>query len=212
SSKLPIDLISETSMQMNIIQHENFKKVIQYINPTLDLQNRYTLWNLLERKTVDARGKLWRNYIDTVPMGRSQRIHRPVTTEDIEDVKNKDAIAGTLAKSQEDMGLDNIKPITMNETRWNSRYEMTKRVIKLKHHIDSTIDYFTANPNLLPTHIKLDELKSRSLSAMELDTLKDIETLWKKPADSETTWGPQPYRQSPKCIWRRSHYYPTLQK
>jgi hypothetical protein len=50
--------------------------------------------------------------------------------------KNKDAVADALAKSQKNIGVDNIKPITMNETRWNSRYEMTKRIIKLKHHIN----------------------------------------------------------------------------
>jgi len=47
--------------------------------------------------------------------------------------KNKDAVAGTLAKSQEDMGVDSIKPITMNATRWHSRYEMTKHHQPLHH-------------------------------------------------------------------------------
>lgn len=94
--------------------------------------------------------------------------------------KNKDAVADHLAKSQKDSGIDNIKPITMNETRWNSRYEMTKRVIKLKHHIDSTITYFNTYPDLLPAHIKLDELNCCSLSDTELDTLQDIELLLEK--------------------------------
>ncbi|KAF9928758.1 hypothetical protein FBU30_002125 [Linnemannia zychae] len=65
----------------------------------------------------------------------------------------------------------------MNETRWNSRYEMAKRVIQFKVHIDNTINYFSENQDQLPSHIKLEELNYCSLSAMELDGLKDIEIL-----------------------------------
>ena len=97
--------------------------------------------------------------------------------------KNKDAVADRLAKSQQTAGADDIKPITMNETRWNSRYEMIKRVIKLKDHIDRTISHFTNNATLLPAHISLDELKSCLLSHEELDTLHDIEILLEKASE-----------------------------
>ena len=43
---------------MNIIQHRAFKRIIHYANSTLDVQDRDTLWQLLERKTVDTRGRL----------------------------------------------------------------------------------------------------------------------------------------------------------
>ncbi|KAG0315915.1 hypothetical protein BGZ99_007170 [Dissophora globulifera] len=85
--------------------------------------------------------------------------------------KNKDAIAGTPAKSQEDMGVDSIKPITMNETGWKSRYEMTKRVIKLKHHIDNTIDHFTANLNLLNKYVPQKLVYSMKVEFGQLDPL-----------------------------------------
>ncbi|KAG9062350.1 hypothetical protein KI688_005265 [Linnemannia hyalina] len=68
----------------------------------------------------------------------------------------------------------------MNETRWNSRYEMIKRVIKLGHYINTIINRFTANPAQLPAHIKLDELKSYALSVMEVDSLQDIELILEK--------------------------------
>ncbi|KAF9969516.1 hypothetical protein BGZ75_002771, partial [Mortierella antarctica] len=57
-SELLIDLISETSVAMNIIQHKAFKKLISYAHPYLKVQDRETLWQLLERKTVDNRGRL----------------------------------------------------------------------------------------------------------------------------------------------------------
>lgn len=97
--------------------------------------------------------------------------------------KNKDAVADQLAKSQQSAGVDDIKPITMNETRWNSRYEMIKRIIKLKDHIDRTISHFTNSTILLPTHISLDELKSCSLSHEEFETLQDIKNLLEKASE-----------------------------
>ncbi|KAF9999521.1 hypothetical protein BGZ79_006871, partial [Entomortierella chlamydospora] len=57
--------------------------------------------------------------------------------------KNRDAVADQLAKSQQTAAADDIKPITMNETRWNSRYEMVKWVIILKDYIDGTISHST---------------------------------------------------------------------
>jgi hypothetical protein len=97
--------------------------------------------------------------------------------------KNKDAIGDALAKSQKNIGVNNIKPITMNKTRWNSRYEMTKRIIKLKHHINKTVSHFITNPNELPTHIKLNELQSCSLSDTEFATLQDIELFLEKASE-----------------------------
>lgn len=43
---------------MNIIQHKAFRKVISYAHPYLKVQDRGTLWQLLEKKTVDSRGRV----------------------------------------------------------------------------------------------------------------------------------------------------------
>ena len=45
-------------MPMNIIQHKPFKKVINSANSSLRVQDRDTFWQLLERKTVDTKGRL----------------------------------------------------------------------------------------------------------------------------------------------------------
>ncbi|KAF9543497.1 hypothetical protein EC957_000858 [Mortierella hygrophila] len=87
--------------------------------------------------------------------------------------KNKDVVADRLAKSQQTAGADDIKPITMNETRWNSRFEMIKRVIKLKDYIDRTISHFNNSTTLHPTHIHLDELQT-AFSAMKTDIGKKV--------------------------------------
>ncbi|KAG0012197.1 hypothetical protein BGZ80_000140 [Entomortierella chlamydospora] len=84
--------------------------------------------------------------------------------------KNRDAVADQLAKSQQTAAADDIKPITMNETRWNSRYEMVKWVIILKDYIDGTISHSTNSTSLLLTHISLDKLKGCSLSYEGLNT------------------------------------------
>lgn len=57
-SQLLIDFISETSVAMNIIQHKAFKKIISYVNPNVIVQDQETLWGLLEKKTLDSKGRL----------------------------------------------------------------------------------------------------------------------------------------------------------
>ncbi|KAF9172406.1 hypothetical protein BGX21_003455 [Mortierella sp. AD011] len=85
--------------------------------------------------------------------------------------KNRDEVTGQLAKSQQTAAADDIKPITMNETHWNSRYEMAKWVTILKDYINGTISRSTNSTSLLLTHISLDELEGCSLSYEGLNTV-----------------------------------------
>jgi hypothetical protein len=103
--------------------------------------------------------------------------------------KNKDAVADALAKRQKNIGVDNIKPITMNETRWNSHYETAKWIFKLKHHINKTASHFITNPNQLPAHISLNELQSCSLSDTEFATLQGIDLLLQKSSEYGNNMG-----------------------
>lgn len=53
-----VELISETSIPMHVIQHEAFQKVISYANSSLKVADDETIWRSLEGKTVDVKDKL----------------------------------------------------------------------------------------------------------------------------------------------------------
>ncbi|KAF9155825.1 hypothetical protein BGX20_004358, partial [Mortierella sp. AD010] len=56
-SELLIDFISETPVEVDIIQHEAFKKIISYAHPHLKVQDWETLCQFMERNTIENRGR-----------------------------------------------------------------------------------------------------------------------------------------------------------
>ncbi|KAF9168813.1 hypothetical protein BGX20_011222 [Mortierella sp. AD010] len=73
--------------------------------------------------------------------------------------KNKDFLANRLAKSQKNAEEGELEPVSMGTTRWNSRYEMTKRMFKMTDRNKAIVKYFTDNPTDLPSHINKDKVK-----------------------------------------------------
>ncbi|KAG9064531.1 hypothetical protein KI688_003721 [Linnemannia hyalina] len=69
------------------------------------------------------------------------------------------------------------KPLTTqvkNDTRWNSQYEMLKRILDLSIYINMTVRHFNRCPSELPSHIKLQHIKECELSQVEIDTLREL--------------------------------------
>ncbi|KAG0271333.1 hypothetical protein BGZ96_005849, partial [Linnemannia gamsii] len=96
--------------------------------------------------------------------------------------KSKGAVSGYLQhlqKSQQRQLTTKLK----NDTRWNSRYEMLKRILLLSEYINKTVRNFTLHPSQLPSHIKLQQIKECALTPEEIDTLRELEGLMKLSAE-----------------------------
>ncbi|KAF9127251.1 hypothetical protein BG015_004574 [Linnemannia schmuckeri] len=70
-----------------------------------------------------------------------------------------------------------------NDTRWNSRYDMLKRILRLSKYINKTVRYFIRHPSQLPSHIKLQHIKECAFSQVEIDILRELEDLMASAAE-----------------------------
>ncbi|KAF9403937.1 hypothetical protein BGZ76_007165 [Entomortierella beljakovae] len=94
--------------------------------------------------------------------------------------KNKEYLANRLARVQRDAEEDELKPVTMGTTRWNSKYEMVKRIFKMKSHISRIVREILDDPNDLPAHIDIVKVQNCLLSKDESEVLQDIISLLEK--------------------------------
>ncbi|KAF9434671.1 hypothetical protein BGZ76_007619, partial [Entomortierella beljakovae] len=76
----------------------------------------------------------------------------------------------SLARSQK----DEIKSITMGTTRWNSCYEMVKRISKMRTYVNLIVNQISHNPADLPLHISIVKVQDCLLSQKEDDVFRDI--------------------------------------
>lgn len=102
--------------------------------------------------------------------------------------KGKGAVSHHLKILQK----DRQKPLTTqvkNDTRWNSRYEMLKRILDLNIYINMTVRHFNRYPSQLPSHIKLLHIKECALSQVEIDTLRELKDLMAPAAEFTNSIG-----------------------
>jgi len=64
-----LNLISATSVSIEVVQSKAFKDLIVYANPNLKVQDRDTLWQILETKTASAKAELMKQLHRQCPNG-----------------------------------------------------------------------------------------------------------------------------------------------